>query len=215
MIKTKHSKIYYIFYKFLKFIVSCIFKMLFRVELLDFQKVPEKGRLILCLNHISYLDPVIIGAYFPRCIYFMAKKELFENKFLALLITFFNAFPVNRRMLDRGAIKTSVEILNADQVLLLFPEGTRSVSGIIKKGKKGVGLISILGKSPILPMALIGANKIIQKPHKRIFFPKIKIIVGDIIETSSIIKKYEKKEAINIIVRKTMMSIKKLHKKIN
>ena len=215
MIRTKHNKIYYIFHKFLRFVISCIFKILFRVEVLDFKKIPKKGKVILCSNHISYLDPVIIGAYFPRCVYFMAKKELFGNKFLASLITFLNAFSVNRRMLDKVAIKNSIKVLNADQALLLFPEGTRSVDGIIRDGKKGVGLISILGKSPILPMAIVGANKIIQKPHKRMFFPKIKVIAGDIIKTSTIMKNHQKKEAINIIVKKTMISIKNLYEKIN
>ena len=215
MIKTKHGKAYHIFYRVLVCIVSFIFKILFRVEVLNSHNIPKEGRIVLCSNHISYIDPVIIGVYFPRYIYFMGKKELFGNKFLASVITFFNSFPVNRVALDRKAINTAIKVLKDDQVLGLFPEGTRSVDGIVREGRKGIGLISILGESPILPIAIIGANKIIQKPHKRIFFPKIKINIGGIISTSDIIRKYQKKEAINIIVEKTMSSINKLHEKIN
>lgn len=215
MLKTKHGKAYHIFYRFLIYIVSFIFKIFFRVEVKNSHNIPKEGRIVLCSNHISYIDPVIIGAYFPRYIYFMGKKELFENKFLASVITFFNSFPVNRVALDRKAISTAIRVLKDDQVLGLFPEGTRSVDGIVREGRKGIGLISILGESPILPMAIVGANKIIQKPHKRIFFPKIKINIGGIISTSDIIRKYQKNEAINIIVKKTMRSIKKLYEKIN
>ena len=70
-------------------------------------------------------------------------------------------------------------------------------------------------KSKILPIAISGSNKIIQKPHKRIFFPKIKVIVGDVIDTEKMISKNDKKEAISLIVSETMKSIKKLYKKIS
>ncbi len=214
MIKTKHGKIYYVFYKFLVSIVKFILKILFRVEVSGCNNIPKKGRVILCSNHISYIDPVVIGVFFPRYIYFIGKMELFKNKFLASFFTFFNSFSVNRFAIDRKAINTAIKVLKDDQILGIFPEGTRSEEGIIKKGKKGMGLISIIGKSPILPVAIAGTNKIIQKPHKRIFFPKIRVIFGDLIDTSGIAKKHEKKEAVGIIVEKTMNSIKNLYEKI-
>ena len=215
-LKLQHGKCYYIFYIFMQFTVSIIFKILFRVEVVknSSNKIPIKGRLILCSNHISYIDPVILSMFFPRYIYYIAKKELFKNKFLSFIITFLNAFPVNRLSVDKSTIRTSVDILEAEQTLGIFPEGTRSVDGIIREGQKGAGLISILGKSPILPLAITGTNKIIQKPHKRIFFPKVKIYYGNLIHIEDIVKKYSKKEAINIILEKVMISIKELYNEI-
>jgi len=215
MIKTKHGKIYYIFYKILALsILKFVLKVLFRVEVSGCNNIPKNGRVILCSNHISYIDPVVIGAFFPRYVYFMGKMELFKNKFLTSFFTFFNSFSVNRFAVDRKAINTAIKVLKDDQILGMFPEGTRSEEGIIKKGKKGMGLISIIGKSPILPVAIAGTNKIIQKPHKRIFFPKIRMMFGDLIDTSDILKKHGKKEAVDIIVEKTMDSIKNLYEKI-
>jgi len=211
MLKTRHSKAYFIVFWLIQFILRLLFNILYRVEKIDLDKVPKEGKFILCSNHISYLDPVVIGAYIPRCVYFMAKKELYNIKFLGSLVTFLNAFPVNRRTLDRKTISISFDVLKNGNILGLFPEGTRSTDGILRKGKKGMGFIAAYTKTPIIPVALSGANKIIQKPRKRIFFPKIKLIVGDVIDVSDILKKYSKKESISVIVDKTMEEIGKIY----
>jgi len=214
-VKLKRSKAFHVLYSFLKLILTILFKMVYRVEVSGYENIPKSGRLILCSNHLSYVDPLIIVAYFSRHVYFMAKKEVFNSRVLGEIVSFLNAFPVSRDSLDRKAIKNSCEILNSDEVLCMFPEGSRSTEGIIKDGHRGVGLISILSNnSPILPMALSGTNKIIKKPRKRIFFPKIKIIYGNLIDTSSIIKENDNKTAISIILNKTMGSIKELYERI-
>jgi len=213
-IKLKRSKAFHVLYSFLKSIFTILFKMLYRVEVSGYENIPKNGKFILCSNHLSYVDPLIIVGYFSRHVYFMAKKEVFNIRVLGEIISFLNAFSVNRDSLDRKAIKNSIEILNSDEVLCMFPEGTRSTEGVIRDGHKGVGLISILSSSPVLPMALSGTNKIIQKPRKRIFFPKVKIIYGNLIDTSSIIKENDNKTAISIILNKTMGSIKELYERI-
>lgn len=214
MLKTRHNKSYFVLHKIIQFIIRVIFSALYRVEVTDSYKVPRKGKLIICSNHISYVDPVVIGAFIPRCIYFMAKKELYSSRFLASLITFLNAFPVNRHTLDRKAFNTSFEVLRDENALGLFPEGTRSTDGILREGKKGIGFISAFSNTPILPVALSGTNKIIQKPHKRVFFPKIRLIVGDMIDVKDILRKYSKKEAVSIILDKTMKEIRRIYNKI-
>jgi 1-acyl-sn-glycerol-3-phosphate acyltransferase len=215
VLKYRHGECYRILYRVIQFVLRSIFYIFYRVEVYDLHKVPISGKIILCSNHISYLDPVVIGSCIPRFTYFMAKKELFKISFLSNLVTYFNAFPVRRDTTDRNAFEISLAVLENDNILGLFPEGTRSVDGIIRDGKKGLGLISFLSKSKILPIAISGSNKIIQKPHKRIFFPKIKVIVGDVIDTEKMISKNDKKEAISLIVSETMKSIKKLYKKIS
>jgi len=214
MIKTKHSKAYFILFRLIQLLLMFLFNLFYRVERIDLDKVPRKGKFILCSNHISYIDPVIIGAYIPRCIYFMAKKELYNNKFLGSLVFFLNAFPVKRRTLDRSTISTSFDVLKDGNILGLFPEGTRSTDGVIRKGKKGMGFIAAYSKTPIIAVAISGDNKIVQKPHKRIFFPKIKLIAGEVIDVKDIVKKYNKKEAISIIVEKTMQEIERIYNKI-
>ncbi|PIU29418.1 MAG: 1-acyl-sn-glycerol-3-phosphate acyltransferase [Candidatus Hydromicrobium americanum] len=214
MLKTKHSKSYFILFKLMQFILRVIFNLLYRVEKIDLHKVPRNGKFIICSNHISYLDPVVIGAYIPRCVYFMAKKELYNNKFLSSLVTFLNAFPVERQAFNRKAFSISFEVLKDGNVLGLFPEGTRSTDGVLRGGKKGTGFIAAASNTPILPVAISGTNKIIQKPYRRIFFPRVKLIVGDIIDIKDILKEHSKKEAISIIVDRTMKEISKIYNKI-
>lgn len=214
-LKLSHGRWYYFLFRAVQFTLRGIFRLLFRTEVQDLEKVPPGGSILICSNHISFVDPVVIGAYIPRYTYFMAKKELFRLSFLSNLVTFFNAFPVRRDTTDRYAFDTSIKILKKGNLLVLFPEGTRSVDGIIQEGKRGIGLISLLSGSDILPVAISGTNRIIRKPHKRIFFPRIKMIVGDVIKAGPIISKNEKKEAISIIVSETMESIKILYEKIS
>jgi len=214
MLKTKHSKSYFILFKLIQFTLRAIFDLLYRVEKIDLHKVPRNGKFIICSNHISYLDPVVIGAYIPRCVYFMAKKELYNNKFLSSLVTFLNAFPVERQAFNRKVFSISFEVLKDKNVLGLFPEGTRSTDGVLRGGKKGIGFIAAASNTPIIPVAISGTNKIIQNPHKRIFFPRVKLIVGDIIDIKDILKEHSKKEAISIIVDRTMKEIGKIYDKI-
>jgi len=214
-LKLSHGRWYYFLYRTIQLTLRGIFKSLYRTEVIGLEKVPRSGRVLLCCNHISYVDPVVIGAYIPRYTYFMAKKELFKVSFLSNLVTFLNAFPVRRDTTDRYAFDTSIKILKDDNLLGLFPEGTRSTDGIIREGKKGIGLIALLSRSDILPVAISGSNEIIQKPHKRVFFPRIRLIVGDVIKTGRIIDENERKVAIAIIVSETMDSIRKLYREIS
>ena len=214
-LKYRHGKAYWFIFNAIQYALKGIFKLLYRVSIKGIDKIPKNGKYIICSNHLSYLDPVLIGAYMPRYTYFMAKKELFSVSFLSNLVTYLNAFPVNRDIIDRKTFNIALNILKNENVLALFPEGTRSTDGKIKEGKKGVGLISILSGAPIIPMVITGSNKIIQKPHKRVFFPKIKMEIGDIIDIAKIIKENDRKKAIQIIVDETMRSIKKLYQNIN
>jgi len=213
-LKYKHGPWYRLLFRLLQLVLQGMFRILYRVKVYDLHKVPRGGKVILCSNHISYLDPVVIGAYIPRYTYFMAKKELFKLRFLSDLVTYLNAFPVRRDTTDRNAFDTSLRILENDNLLGLFPEGTRSTDGIIRDGKKGIGLISLLSGSDILPVAISGSNKIIQKPSKRLYFPRIRFIVGDVIDTKQIIAENDRKVAVSLIVAETMKSIKELYEKI-
>jgi len=208
------NKIHRAIYWMIQYFLRGIFRSLYRVTMIDRHKIPEQGRFIMCCNHLSYVDPVIIASYSPRYTYFMAKKELFSVSFLSNLVTYLNAFPVNRDSMDRKSFKISLDVLKYNNILGLFPEGSRSKDGTVGEGKKGIGLISILSDSPIIPIAISGSDKIIQKPHIRPYFPKIKIIIGDIIDTKKIVRENDRKTAAVMIVSETMESIKKLYSKI-
>jgi len=218
MFLINRSKSYLRFYKFLQVIANPFLRLIYRVEIINEKNayVKPKEGLILCCNHASSLDPIIMCAYFPRLIYFISKMELFRNKFLRSIMIFFNAFPINREGFGKNVIKKSIEILKAGNVFGIFPEGTRSLSGEIGKIKKGIGLVSYLTNAPILPMAIFNSKKIPKDVHikKKYLFLKIKIIYGELINTQEIIDKYPQREAVEIISDIVLNNIKELYSKL-
>ncbi len=157
------------FYHIARFIASIVFRIIFRIEIVGKENIPKEGRLILCSNHISNLDPVMLGIAVPRPISFMAKKELFEKKILGKLVSGLGAFPVDRDGSDLSAIRNSLKVLKEEKVLGIFPEGTRVDKMDLENTKAGIGLIAIKGKSPVVPVYI--ASK--YRP-----FSKVKITIG-------------------------------------
>jgi len=214
LFKTKRGRVYLFFYRLMQLTVNIFFKPLFRIEIINREKSFYKGKLILCCNHFSAFDPVLMGEYYPRPVYFMAKKELFRKFFFRILIEFYNAFPVNRTGVDRSAINKAVEVVNSGNTLGIFPEGTRSSGKEIGAGHNGLALIAYLTGAPILPMAICDLKKI-SHDRKKFIWPKIRIIFGDLINTEEIFRKYPKKEGINILTSSAINALKKLFSEIN
>jgi 1-acyl-sn-glycerol-3-phosphate acyltransferase len=122
------------------------------------ERVPLSGPLIVACNHVSYFDPPALGVAMPRPIHYMAKQELFTIPVLGTVITWLNAFPVDRSRGDRAAIKRSLQVLQSGAALGIFPEGTRNTTGEIQP-QLGVALLASLAKAPVLPAFVSGSAK--------------------------------------------------------
>ncbi|ADH60915.1 1-acyl-sn-glycerol-3-phosphate acyltransferase [Thermoanaerobacter mathranii subsp. mathranii str. A3] len=152
------------FYYIAKIIVRAIIKVIFKIEIKGLENIPKKGPVIICSNHISFLDPPVIGALLNRRIYFMAKEELFKNPFLRLLLgTGLGAFPVKRGTADLSAIKTALTYLKKGKAIGIFPEGTRSKTGQLQKAEPGVAMLAIKGNAPVVPIAIKGRYGLFSK----------------------------------------------------
>jgi len=131
------------------------------------ENMPPKGRVIVCCNHVSISDPVRLAFTQRRQIFFMSKAELFENKPLGLLLRMLGAFPVQRGKGDKQAINKAKKLLNDEQVLGLFIEGTRSKDGNLLQPKAGAVMIAYNYHAPILPCCITakdgGVPKIFHK----------------------------------------------------
>ncbi|MFB1050479.1 lysophospholipid acyltransferase family protein [Paraliobacillus sp. JSM ZJ581] len=144
------------FYRFARSVVYIILRPIYRFNVIGKENIPKKGPVIICSNHISNLDPPVVGITCPRDIYFMAKEELFKNKFLGGLLLKLHAFPIKRGMKDRDALRSALAILKDGKTLGLFPEGTRSKTGEIGKGLSGVGFFALRSEATVIPCAIIG-----------------------------------------------------------
>lgn len=151
--------------------VRIVFTVLYRVEVIGKENIPDSGPLILCANHNGELDMFFIGYKIKRLVRYMAKEELFRNPLLGRIIRWLGAFPVKRGKADVEAIKTSLRLLENNEVLGIFPEGTRMKKKDAKtvRIKPGVALIAQKSGAPIIPVAVSGQ----YKP-----FSKIKVVFG-------------------------------------
>ncbi len=156
-------------------------KLVYRIEVHGLENVPKDNKYIICPNHLSTLDPPIICAVMPRCVAFMAKKELFDIPFLRWWIDWLGAFSVNRESLGPSTVKTVKTIQNSDWVLGMFPQGTRGIPGEIKGVTKGFAGLAKLTKCDILPVGITGSNEVKKIP----FSGKIIVNIGEIIPYDS------------------------------
>ena len=127
-------------------------RLIFRIKVKG--SVPKEGAYILCANHTSLYDPVVVAAFCRRDLSFMAKAELFKIFGLGVLIKWLGAFPVERGKADIKAIKTALSILKKGESLLMFPEGTRVKSGESADAKSGMIMLSHRTGAPIIPIGI-------------------------------------------------------------
>lgn len=145
-----------------------VIKLLFRTKYTNRYNIPKDGRYLICSNHLSYLDPVLLGLGQKRKIRFIAKSELFKNKFFAGLITRLGAFPVHRGESDSNAINVGEQILKDGGVMGIFFEGKRSRTGDFLRPRSGAVMIAFQTDTPIVPACITpekGLVKLFRKTH--------------------------------------------------
>lgn len=161
-------------YSFARAVLVPIFLFFYNYRVIGRDNVPKDGGYIVCANHVSAIDPILVGISLRKSMYFMAKAELFKNVFLRTLLHLINVFPVKRGEADIGSIKTSLKLLGSGKVLGLFPEGTRNKTGEIV-AEPGIAMLAVKSKVPVLPVAIVSTYK---------FFKRTKVVIGKPVDLS-------------------------------
>ena len=149
-----------------------------KVRAFGLENFPKTGRVILAPNHVSHLDPPILSIYSPRRPHVIAKNELFANALTDKWFRGLGAFPIVRGKADRKAIRHAVSLLEAEEVVLIFPEGTRSKTGALGAAEIGLGMIAHATKSPILPMFVKGTERAFSPQHPGFHRVNVEIHIG-------------------------------------
>ncbi len=139
-----------------KLVARILLRILFCWRASGVENVPRRGRVILCANHISWWDPVILACSLQRRVYFMAKEELFSFGPFRWFLRALGAFPVRRGQPDRAAIRHALQLLQEGKVVGIFPEGTRSRTGVLGRSEPGAALLAVLAKAPVIPVLIRG-----------------------------------------------------------
>lgn len=192
-----------ILYKLAIVLVTIFFHIKYKITIVGKENIPkEKGGLIIASNHVSNYDPPFIGIVFKSKYTFMAKEELFKNRFFAWLIRKLGAFPVKRGAKDLAAIDTAIESLHNGRTFIIFPEGTRSKTGELGRPKSGVSIIAVKAKAPVIPV-------FIRYGRKR-FRQRALISIGEVIPAEEFAVDETDKHAIHAISNRIMGSIAEL-----
>ena len=165
-----HMIVRIIFIPFL--LIRYKFKLSYKINFFDY---PDG---MFLSNHQSLIDPPIVGIFTPKTLHFLAKKPLFKNFIFGKILKIVGAIPINRRIFDTKIMNTIVQILEYNHSVLVFPEGTRSKSNKLLKGKGGVGYLIDKSDNPSLtPVRLYNT----RKAEKSLFSfkrPEVKVIFG-------------------------------------
>lgn len=168
---------YTLLYRLIQLIIKVALKINGTLTVYGRENIPEKGGVIVASNHISYLDPPLVGSVLPRIATFMARKGLFEVPILKWMINR-AAFPVDRENPKPSSIKDAVRRLKKGEVLVLFPEGKRSETGELQEAKRGVDVIAKMSKAAIVPTLLVGSDKALPSGAKWLKRADISVVFG-------------------------------------
>ncbi|MDR1665255.1 MAG: 1-acyl-sn-glycerol-3-phosphate acyltransferase [Clostridiales bacterium] len=157
------------FYRFAKAVMWLLTRVLYRVKSSGAENLPESGGFVLCSNHIKAMDPILLATSIKRRVYFMGKKELFENKLGDMFFRGLGGFPVDRKAADIRSYKKAVEILSEGNGLLVFSQGTRSEG--LSGAKNGAAMFALKAGVPVVPAGISGEYRFFRKTRIRFGAP--------------------------------------------
>ncbi|HLY50548.1 MAG TPA: 1-acyl-sn-glycerol-3-phosphate acyltransferase [Solirubrobacteraceae bacterium] len=147
-------------YLIVRAVLQPFFHIYFRMARIGREHIPAEGPVIIAANHRSFLDPFVIGTMARRPLYYVAKQELFRNRLQAWVLNSLGAFPVRRGQADADMVETAKAILARGDIVLIFPEGTRTRPGALGAPKRGVGRLALETGAPVVPVAVIGTEDV-------------------------------------------------------
>ena len=168
----------YWFYDLTRFVLWLIFRLGFGLEVQGQAHIPKRGAFIVASNHVSFLDPPLIGVACPRRLRFMARADLFRHPILGAFLRGVLVIPIVRGESDVSAIRVVVARLRQGQAIGIFPEGGRQPSGHLGTARRGVGLLAMTAQVPIIPAVVAGTYEALPRQARWPRRAKIRVAFG-------------------------------------
>jgi 1-acyl-sn-glycerol-3-phosphate acyltransferase len=153
----RRSSLRDLWYELLQRMLQLIGVLAFRVRHWGRENIPRSGGVLVVSNHQSHLDPILVGIGCPRRMNYVARETLFRFPPFAWLIGSVGALPLNREGMGLKGIKESLKRLKRGEMVVIFPEGTRTRDGAIGLFRPGFTTLAVRANAAILPMAIEGA----------------------------------------------------------
>lgn len=169
------------FYRFVRDALFIIYRILFRFEYYGSERVPsesDKRGVILAANHVSFLDPPILGISLRRPVTFLAKDYLFKAFLVGWVLRGIGAFPIKTKADDFRTVRDLIRILKEGRCLAVFPEGTRSMDGQFQEPESGVAFLAVKSKAWIVPAYIEGTFEAFPKGERFFKCRKVRVTYG-------------------------------------
>lgn len=147
-------------YGFSGWLLPILLRLIGRLEVEHADRVPLEGPLVIVANHLNLIDPVLVCAVAPRRLRPIAKRELFETPLVGWILWVYGAFPVRRYSADIGALRAARNHLRNGDVVLMFPEATRSMDARLHPALPGAAMAALLARVPVVPVAITGTEQV-------------------------------------------------------
>ena len=200
-------------YRFGKLLLSAVFKTFFRRTVFGVENFTE-GAAIIASNHVSFLDPPVVGSAAPYAIYYLSRESLLHNLFARWLLNRLNVIPIKRGVPDTRSIRSVLNNLQLGRKVLMFPEGTRSTDGKLQKAKRGVGYVICKARVPVIPAYTHGTFEALPRHRAIIHFSKIVVSFGEPMYFDDIWSGSPSKEEYDMIGERIMGRIAELRDQI-
>ncbi|MFC1667373.1 lysophospholipid acyltransferase family protein [Candidatus Omnitrophota bacterium] len=202
-------------YTILRAFFLLFFKICFRLKIFGRETFPLEGSMIVASNHVSFLDPIVVAVGAPRKLIFLARDTLFKFRPFGRALNLINTFSVKQEGGDIGAFKLALNKLSQGDLVVIFPEGTRSEDGNLQKPKHGIGFIQAASGASILPCYVKGSREALPR-HS--FFPRfnqISIYFGKPLKFDKDLFKEHKKIRHRYVAKQVMAAIAELKENAN
>lgn len=200
----------WVFARVLRATVGVALRSIYRVRVLGKENLPAEGGYILAGNHVSYLDPMLLWCVTNPPTHFMARSDLFAKPFLGWFLPRVWTLPITRDSADRTAIKRATALLQAGDVVGIFPEGTRREAGALEAGMSeahaGVAFIAMRAGVPVVPVGISGTERALPRGAKVPRFPQVTIRYGTPVCPEEF-EGYERRERLGLMTAEIMRRI--------
>ncbi|HEX9260009.1 MAG TPA: lysophospholipid acyltransferase family protein [Acidimicrobiales bacterium] len=196
-----------------RFVGSPLARTMWTIHRKGYDNIPASGPAILCPNHISFLDSAFLMLTAPRRISFVGKAEYMDSWKTKHLFPAMGMIPIDRSGGDasQAALDAAEAVLKRGELFGIFPEGTRSRDGFLYKGKTGAARLALKVGCPILPVGIVGTDKI-QPPDAKL--PKLRkactITIGRPIDVQRYRKRGDDRMVLRQITDEIMFEIREM-----
>ena len=195
------STIHWYWYHFSKLALQAAESLVFNPQYTGVANIPPTGAVLMVSNHQSHLDPPLVGAGCPRMMNYVARDTLFRFKPFGWLIRAYNAIPIDRDGTALSGIKETLKRLKRGEMVLVFPEGTRTRNGDVGRFRPGFSTLAIRSGAVILPVAIEGAYAAWPRENHLPHPGRVHIHFGEPIPTEEA-KKYEERALVTEVERR-------------